>query len=81
MCSLYLFDDLHLSRIFYRISQLHLLWHKLFLWFKIRALEATIDGRSAIIELVKDPVTLANMEQAQLLCHLELRKLRWEYRQ
>lgn len=55
--------------------------HKLFLWFKIRALEATIDGRSAVIELVKDPVTLANMEQAQLLCHSELRKLRWEYRQ
>lgn len=55
--------------------------HKLFLWFKIRALEATIDGRNAIIELVKDPVTLANMEQAQLLCRLELRKLRWEYQQ
>lgn len=53
---------------------------RLFLWFKIRSLEATIDGRDAVMELVRDPLTRANMEQAQLLCRSELRRLKREYR-
>ena len=53
---------------------------KLILWFKIRSLEATIDGRDSLMELVRDPLTLANMAYAQDLCRLELRILKREYR-
>lgn len=53
---------------------------RLFLWFKIRSLEATIDGRDAVMELVRDPLTRANMEQVQSLCRSELRRLKREYR-
>lgn len=43
---------------------------KLFLWFKIRALEASYYGRSETLTLVTDTVTRVNMELAQLnLCN------------
>lgn len=52
---------------------------KLFLWVKIRALEATIYGREEVMMLVNDRLTLANMDFAQNLAYAELRRLKQEY--
>jgi len=52
---------------------------KLFLWFQIRSLEILMDGRDSIRPLVTDPLTRANMDNAQDLALSQLRKLKREY--
>jgi hypothetical protein len=52
---------------------------RIWLWFQIRALEATIYGREEVMLLVNDRMTLANMDFAQLVAHAELRRLKQEY--
>ena len=51
-----------------------------FLWAKMRALEATIDGQSACLDLVRDPYTINQIIIAQINARNELRKIRKEYR-
>lgn len=53
---------------------------KLWLGFKIRSLEVTIDGRDSIMHLVRDTITRINMEYAQTLARNELIRLKREYR-
>lgn len=52
---------------------------RLFLWFKIRSLEATVSGREAVLPLVTDPLTRANMELATNIAIAEIRQLKREY--
>ena len=51
-----------------------------FLWAKMSALEATIDGQSACLDLVRDPYTINQIIIAQIYARNELRKVRMEYR-
>ena len=51
-----------------------------FLWAKMRALESTIDGQSACLDLVRDPYTINQIIIAQINARNELRKVRMEYR-
>lgn len=52
---------------------------RIWLWFQIRALEATIYGREEVMLLVNDRLTLANMDFAQTIAYAELRRLKQEY--
>lgn len=51
-----------------------------FLWAKMLALESTIDGQSACLDLVRDPYTINQIIIAQINARNELRKVRMEYR-
>ena len=53
---------------------------RLFLWFKIRSLEATIYGREELYQLIEDRMLLANMQTSNELARSELRRLKREYR-
>lgn len=53
---------------------------RVFLWAKMRALEATIDGQSACLDLVRDPYTINQIIVAQINARNELRKCRNAYR-
>ena len=52
-----------------------------FVWMKIRALEATIDGQSVCLDLVRDPFVKNQIIMAQINARNELRKLRIAYRE
>ena len=52
---------------------------KIFLWFQIRALEATIYGREELYPLIDDQLVLANMQHLNNIAHAELRRLKREY--
>ena len=50
-----------------------------FLWAKMRALEATINGQSACLDLVRDPYTINQIIIAQINARNELRNVRRAY--
>ena len=52
---------------------------KMWLWFRIRALEASYYGRSEALCLVLDTITRANMELAQVTLFNEIVRLKREY--
>ena len=52
---------------------------KLILWFQIRALEATLDGQSLALELVRDAETINRIIIAQIATRKEWHRLRGEY--
>lgn len=51
------------------------------IWFQIRALEATIDGQSACLEVVRDPGLTNRIIIAQIGARNDLRRLRKEWRE
>lgn len=54
---------------------------RLALYFKMRCLEATIDGMDECLDLVRHPETLNRITIAQINARRELRHIRAEYRQ
>ena len=54
--------------------------YRLFLWFKIRSLEITADNRTALMCLVTDEATRANMKLAQANLLMEITALKAKYR-
>lgn len=50
------------------------------LYIRMRCLEATIDGMSECLDLVRDPETINRIVMAQINARRELRHIRTEYR-
>jgi hypothetical protein len=49
------------------------------LWIQIRTLEAKMSGRDELFVMFTDRITLANMDNAQIVAACELRRLKREY--
>lgn len=53
--------------------------HRAVLWFQIRSVEIHIYGIEEAMTLVRDPLTLGNMQLSRHLARGELARLRSEY--